>query len=46
MPGEARTSTFAVFIYEKGKARLLRHMTGIDKDDVIRRALEWCEVYS
>jgi len=31
--------TFATFIYEKIPERLLRHITGTDKDEVIRQAL-------
>ena len=40
------TCTFAAFINEEGRERLLRHMTRTDEDNVIRRALEWCEAYS
>jgi hypothetical protein len=39
----AETCTFAIFIYEKGSERLLRHITGTDENEVIRQALMWCE---
>ena len=31
--------TFATFIYEKARGRLLRHFTGSDENEVIRQAL-------
>jgi hypothetical protein len=34
------TCTFAAFIYEKGKDRLLQYMIGTDKDDVILRPMD------
>jgi hypothetical protein len=37
------TCTFAAFIYEKVPKRLLLHIAGSDEDEVIRKALEWCE---
>ena len=36
-------STFATFIYEKARERLLQHITGTDENEVIRQALVWCE---
>jgi hypothetical protein len=36
-------SSFATFIYEKAAERLLRHFTGADENEVIRRSLVWCE---
>ncbi len=35
--------TFATFIYERAPERLLRHITGTDENEVIRRALVCCE---
>jgi hypothetical protein len=37
------TCTFATFVYDKAGKRLLRHFTGSDENEVIRKALAWCE---
>jgi hypothetical protein len=39
----AEDCTFATFIYEKVPERLVRHITGTDENEVIRRALVCCE---
>jgi hypothetical protein len=37
------TRTFAAFIYEKDGKRILRYFTGPDENEVIRKALLWCD---
>ena len=37
------SASFATFIYEKAGERLLRHFTGSDENNVIRKARVWCE---
>jgi hypothetical protein len=39
----AERCTFATFIYEKAGERLLRHFTGSDENEVIGKALVWCD---
>jgi hypothetical protein len=35
-------ASFATFIFEKARERLLRHFTGWDEKKVIRHTLVWC----
>jgi hypothetical protein len=39
----AETGTFVAFIYQKGSEWLLHHIVGTDENEVIGRAVEWCE---
>jgi hypothetical protein len=39
----AESGTFAMFFYEKVGERLLRHFTGSDENEVIRKARVWCD---
>jgi len=39
-------ASFATFIYEKAAERLLRHFTGSDENEVLRKARVWCEKIS
>ena len=37
------SDSFARFIYEKAAERLLRHFTGADENEVLRKARVWCD---
>jgi hypothetical protein len=39
----AESDTYVTFIYEKDSDRLLRHIVGIDENEVIGQALAWSE---